>query len=136
MFLNLKYADDINVERMANIYKFQDTLKNIIPQWDNKWKYLDSSCNSEIIFYNFNFCRLIFKLNENFQTFNLKFEFDKYLASELIIQKNNINVNEFCDQKNAKTFIGSLILELHAQALEQHLQSLKRKYLGSTLLGP
>lgn len=136
MFLNLKYADDINVERMANIYKFQDTLKTIIPQWDNKWKYLDSSCTSEIIFYNFNFCRLIFKLNEDFQTFNLKFEFDKYLVSELLIQKSNINVNEFCDQKNVKTFVGSLILELHAQALEQHLQSLKRKYRGSTLLGP
>ncbi len=136
MFLNLKYSDDINVEKMANIYKFQDTLKVIIPQWDNKWQYLDGSCKGEIIFYNFNFCRLIFKLNEDFQTFNLKFEFDKYLASELSIQKNNIDVNEFCDIKNSKRFIGSLILELHAQALEQHLQSLKTKYQGSTLLGP
>jgi hypothetical protein len=135
MFLNLKYADDINVERMANIYKFQDTLKTIIPQWDNKWQYLDSSCKGEIIFYNFNFCRLIFKLNEDFQTFNLKFEFDKYLASELSIQKNNIDINEFCDIKNSKRFIGSLILELYAEALEQHLQSLKRKYQGSTVLG-
>ena len=134
MFLNLKYADDINIEKMANTYKFQDTLKLLVPQWDNKWQYLDTYQN-KIIFYNFCFCRLIFTLNEDMQTFNMQFEWDKYLPTELSVMKTGINVNEFCDDKNAKSFLGSLILEMHATALELHLNYLKQKYKKSTILG-
>ena len=78
---------------------------------------------------------MIFTLNEDMQTFNLQFEWDKYLPTELSVMKIGINVNEFCDDKNAKSFLGSLILEMHATALEQHLNYLKQKYKKSTILG-
>jgi len=126
MFLNLTDSD-VHIQHQANCYKFQDTIKSLMSQWNDKWYFYDE-VYYDLIFQNNQCERLTITLNSNLQTFNLLFEFDKYKSSQINAIYQHLSVNEFNQSTyNNIKFLGTKIMELQILAYEKSLELLKEK---------
>jgi len=126
MFLNISDAD-VQIQHQANCYKFQDTVKSLLKQWNDNW-YLYDENDYDLIFQNNQCERLTITLNPNFQFFNILFEFDKYKDSQINVIYQNLSVNEFNQSVyNNIKFLGTKIMELQILAYEKSLELLKEK---------
>ena len=91
MFLNITFESNTDIQNQANLYKFQDTIKTLLKEWNDNW-YLYDEINRDVIFQNNQCERLTVTLNSDFQTFNILFEFDKY-KNQIIKRKATFNIN-------------------------------------------
>ncbi len=127
MFLNIAFENDIYVQRQANLYKFQDTIKNLMKSWNSNWYFYDE--NDYVLIFQNNQCeRLTISLNQSLKTFDILFEFDKYKDSQINVIYQNLNVNEFTQNTyNNIKFLGTKIMELQILAYEKNFKLLKEK---------
>ncbi len=127
MFLNITFESNTDIQNQANLYKFQDTIKTLLKEWNDNW-YLYDEINRDVIFQNNQCERLTVTLNSDFQTFNILFEFDKYKNSQINALYQNLNVNEFGHNSyNNVKFLGTKIMELQIMAYDKSLQLINNK---------
>lgn len=127
MFLDIEYPQDLNVERTANIIKFTDCIQELVPKWDNNWILYEID-NSKVSFQNKDGSHLSVILNNNFKTFSMLLEFDKYKMTQINFVEIDIDVNELSDFRNNVRFIGTKILNLQLHANQKFLENIKLKY--------
>ena len=127
MFLDIEYPQDLNVERTANIIKFTDCIQELVPKWDNNWIFYEID-NSKVSFQNKDGSHLSVILNNNFKTFSMLLEFDKYKMTQINFVEIDIDVNELSDFRNNVRFIGTKILNLQLHANQKFLENIKLKY--------
>ncbi len=128
MFLNIKYPDNPDVEYQANCYKFQDTIKNIMSNWDVEW-YVYENSNNSITFQNNKCESLTFSVNDDLNYFSILFEFDKYKKSQINGLTIYLSVNDFEKSLyNNTKYLGAKIMELQILVYAKNLQIIKEKY--------